>query len=351
MIFSHYTDIGKRELNEDFISFGSNAFVLCDGVGGETKGEVVSRFTAERLADYFENNCSDIFTQSKIQDILDLIQQEINDRLILYPEENGMGTTLAAVLLQNHKLFLIHIGDSRIYFIRSKENLFWRTTDHSVVAELILAGIITEEDSRTHPMRNRITRAIQANSKGKLTKADIELMVTIQSGDLVFACSDGILETIEESTLLEFLSNQNDSVEEKIAKIKDACQNKSMDNNSAFLIEFESEDEYSLDQKSNPEYLNEGLFIRITNDSESEFNITDPGKIEFQDPPMILKQPKRKGINILVFVFAILITIIIAAFTFSFFQRTRKSEKRNRPAHAVIHSSSKINPLNCAFKI
>lgn len=330
MKFSHYSDIGKRELNEDYVAYSAQVFALCDGVGGETKGEIVSRIVADKFVEYIEEKSAETITQSSIQKVLERIQLEINNRLILYPEENGMGTTLASVIYSNQKLFLIHVGDSRIYFIRPSESTFWKTTDHSVVADLIFAGIITEAESRTHPMRNRITRAIQANSAGRLVRADIELIPEVRPGDLVFACSDGVLEGIQEPHILEILCSVEISVEERIDKIKKACQNKSIDNNTAFLIEFGSEETYSIPVDSNQEYLCKDSYIRFENESTTEFSKKNSDEPGINDLSNSENEIKSQGISLFSVAIASLLILIIASFTFSFCQRKKNSKDRNQ---------------------
>jgi len=225
MRLSFYTDIGKRELNEDYITYRENIYVLCDGVGGAQHGEVASRFVAEKMAEYIEKEIFNaVSNSSSIQDVLKKIQIELNERLTFFPDENGMGTTLAAILINKGHAYAIHIGDSRIYYVRPSERSFWCSTDHSVVSELISSGIITEDEARNHPMKNRITRAIQSNFEMKTTKAEINCFSEIEVGDLIFICSDGVLESISGNVLLETLYDQNYTIDEKIDKVRYACK-------------------------------------------------------------------------------------------------------------------------------
>jgi len=250
MILSSYSEIGKREINEDYIAFHNNIFVLCDGVGGAEHGEIASKFVAEKLVEYFDRFGDNSFYGNPIiQDILLKIQIELNNRLKLYPAEIGMGTTLAAVLINQGSAYVFHIGDSRVYYIRASNRTFWCTTDHSVVSELINSGVITEVEALTHPMRNRITRAIQSNSGSKTAKAEINIMSEMKTGDIIFICSDGVLEAIEESILLEVLINQELSIDEKINIIRQVCLGIYNINNSALLLKIEHSDEIISNQK------------------------------------------------------------------------------------------------------
>jgi protein phosphatase len=320
---SSYSDIGKRELNEDFITYRPNIYVLCDGVGGADHGEVASRFVAEKLVDYFERFGDDAFYGNTfIQDILKRIQVELNDRLRSFPNEKGMGTTLAAILINHGSTYIFHIGDSRVYYIRPSERSFWCTTDHSVVSELINSGLITTEEALTHPMKNRITRAIQSNTNSKTTKAEVNFMPNIKIGDLIFLCSDGVLESLTVPLLIEILCNQELTIEEKINEVKTACLGISNDNNSALLLEVETSDEFFSSQKF------EICFPSIEL-SKIDFLPDDKNKFfmncSFYIDSMKNRNESRQATNKILYVLSIAIItfliLIVAGATISFFRR------------------------------
>lgn len=354
MKLSSYTEIGKRELNEDFISHRSGIYVLCDGVGGEEKGEVASRFVAEKLTDCFGENDGDLIVKALIQNALKRIQLELNARIASNPEELGMGTTLTAALFSKGKAFLIHIGDSRIYYIRPSEDIFWRTTDHSVTAELVMSGMISEEEARNHPMRNRITRAIQSNIYGKTSKADINCVPNIKVGDLIFLCSDGVLETFSESDLLEILVNQQNTIDEKIIEIKRSCMGISNDNNSALLIEVEPEDEILTNQGDEIDWQKIKIFGKESlDDKNMEFQSNGPVNIICQKPDAVPRSVNFRIFNIASIAIATFLILIIATYTFTFCQRhktirtkssdgsksdvTMKQEKRELKTSDYLH--------------
>lgn len=237
-----YTNIGQRGNNEDYVAQGRNVYVVCDGVGGSAKGEVASHFVAEALVQPDAATSNEPFTEKTIQQLIAQVQQNLNERLRKNPDEKGMGTTLTAVFASAGSIFLAHIGDSRIYYIKPSAGLFWRTTDHSVVAELVKAGIIKESRAKKHPMSNRITRAIQANPKNEISKADIMRVSKADPGDLIFLCTDGVLEALDDRHLLNILSDRELTIESKLEQIEQNCLGVSSDNNSAMLIELEEND-------------------------------------------------------------------------------------------------------------
>jgi hypothetical protein len=148
-----------------------------------------------------------------------------------------MGTTLTLVAFTPAGLIAAHIGDSRIYLVTQAKQQYWRTTDHSYVAELVKAGIITEAEARTHSMRNRISRAIVGDADRKTDQPDIVEVTNLQRGDLVLLCTDGVLEAFDDEQLLRLLTTERRTVEEKIEAIRKGCQVASHDNNTALLIE------------------------------------------------------------------------------------------------------------------
>ncbi len=98
-----------------------------------------------------------------------------------------MGTTAVALLLRNKKAYIANVGDSRVYRIRGGE-IVQITKDHSLVAEQIRAGIITEDDARIHRFKNIITRSVGFQED---VEADIDIRV-IRAGDVFALCSDGL---------------------------------------------------------------------------------------------------------------------------------------------------------------
>lgn len=238
---SYYTEQGQRLNNEDFVAFSERVFVVCDGVGGQAKGEVASRYVAENLVANLSSMPPEVLSKALVQRAIFEVQQGLNRKADAEPETKGMGTTLTLVVFTPEGLIAAHIGDSRIYLVSQTKQQYWRTTDHSYVAELVKAGIINEEEARTHSMRNRISRAIVGDSERKTDQPDIVEVTNLQRGDLVLLCSDGVLEAFDDVKLLQLLADKGLSVEQKIAEIRKGCLGVSRDNNTALLLEVEED--------------------------------------------------------------------------------------------------------------
>ena len=182
------TDIGKlRKQNEDAAWFDEAraVFAVADGMGGHLAGEVASRMAIEavqRMAR--ENERPGI---AALREAVACAHETILAHAQDHIECAGMGTTLSVLWLGENYAYIAHVGDSRIYRLR-EGSLTQITQDHSLVEELVRAGLITREQARTHPRRNIITRALGTHGEN-----EPDLLVTdVRDGDLFLLCTDGL---------------------------------------------------------------------------------------------------------------------------------------------------------------
>lgn len=235
--------IGGRSNNEDSIfplldkaNQNDNLFLVCDGVGGNEKGEVASRITCDKIAEYFTQNPIEASNEAYIGEALKYAESAIDQYIEENPESKGMGTTLTLLHIHSQGVTIAHVGDSRVYHFRSDQIPF-QTSDHSMVNDLLKAGVINEDQAKDHPRKNVISRAIQG-SIVKATKADVKMISDIRPGDYFFLCSDGILENITDFEIGQFLILDK-SNEEKSKMIQDRCEEAPNDNFSSYLIQIE----------------------------------------------------------------------------------------------------------------
>ena len=231
---------GLRENNEDSFCYGtvdenSSFYVVCDGVGGEQKGEVASLLVCDAVAGYLKTHLySDSLDHEQyIMQLVACADQALDHYLVEHPEAKGMGTTLALLLLFPDQALAIHVGDSRIYHIRNNRILY-QSRDHSLVNDLVENGIITEEETAFHPLKNVILRAIQGTCV-KPAKAENKIINRIAPGDYFFLCTDGILEGISSNELVLILDSSVPDTE-KVEEINKQCANFSRDNYTALLV-------------------------------------------------------------------------------------------------------------------
>lgn len=217
LLYFHYaglTHTGQlRTHNEDAFKLPVNIeadalrqkgyfYVLADGMGGHHKGEVASAVTIETtnseyyaLVDSLDGNDPE---ETIIQAMASAIEKA-NNRVMDATE--GGGTTIVAATLYGNKLVVMNIGDSRAYLLRNG-NMEMISRDHSLVYRLREMGKITEEEALNHPRQNVLYQALGQG-------ADLEIHVytdTLQLGDVVILCSDGLWGPVGDSAIFEVLT-------------------------------------------------------------------------------------------------------------------------------------------------
>ena len=201
------TDIGKaRDMNQDYYYIPSSEndlqiYILADGMGGYNGGEIASKLAVQTVREYIENNFDKI--EHTKEEILNMIKKSMeNANSVVYEESKkddnlqGMGTTLDVCLIYNNKIFIGHVGDSRIYRIR--QNVMRKLTkDHSYVQKLIEDGTITREEAMTHPKKNMLMKALGCTP---YVEPDVRARNYIV-GDILIMCSDGLTNMVKEEEI------------------------------------------------------------------------------------------------------------------------------------------------------
>jgi serine/threonine protein phosphatase PrpC len=192
------TDVGRRrERNqdnvihfvpdeEDLLARRGALFVVCDGMGGHAAGEIASDIGVRTIRDeYFRESNDDVI--SALARAIQAANAAIYDHARQHAAHTGMGTTCVALALVGGRAYFANIGDSRGYIARNGV-LRQVTLDHSWVAEQVRAGVLTEDQARTHSHRNVITRSL-----GTQPEVTADLFIeTMREGDRVLLCSDGL---------------------------------------------------------------------------------------------------------------------------------------------------------------
>jgi PPM family protein phosphatase len=191
------SDTGRvRHHNEDRSLAQGGVIAVADGMGGAKAGEVAAEVAVEAVA-----GLSPPVTAADVRGAIERANAEIRRMAQSDPEMSGMGTTLTAAMLDDGRLDVVHVGDSRAYLWRDGA-LRQLTDDHSVVAELVRRGSISPEDAETHPHRNVITRALGAEPE---VMADT-ISEPLRDGDVVLLCSDGLSSYVAEAEIAEALA-------------------------------------------------------------------------------------------------------------------------------------------------
>jgi serine/threonine protein phosphatase PrpC len=219
-------------------------YMVCDGVGGEQKGEVASMLAAAQFARYFDTfPPNGKVTYGYLSAALIRVEEAFSNHIKSHPESRGMGTTLALLHLSDHGAMMAWVGDSRIYHFRKGEILY-KTRDHSLVNDLIEQGEITEEAARFHPQRNVVLRVIKGTEEATDLDTHFIPMEEIEEGDFFMLCSDGILEEVTDSELKTLMSGEH-SPESIRQEIYTLCSASSTDNFSMYLTQVEVADKAS----------------------------------------------------------------------------------------------------------
>lgn len=237
-------ETGKRDNQEDALypaignaSVNDNVFILCDGMGGHEHGEVASQTVCRAISTYMSDHWP---ADGRVSDQLLLDAIEVAFRALDALDSDStkkMGTTLALVVLHKGGCTAAHIGDSRIYHLRTSERrLLYRSRDHSLVADLYQAGEISYEEMCASSQKNIITKAMQPGEDNRV-KPDIVHIGNLHAGDYLFMCSDGMMEQMDDRQLIDILYAKV-SDEDKRQRLIDATADNS-DNHSAHLIHIE----------------------------------------------------------------------------------------------------------------
>ena len=196
------TDIGKaRPINEDSFYLPKETEPFCavaDGMGGHNAGEVASAMAIQAFAEAMRR--SGKRTATAIHDAVLRANAAVYQEASRDSSKRGMGTTFTALVADGRRVHIAHVGDSRIYRLR-EGSLTQITQDHSLVEELVRAGLITREQARTHPRRNIITRALGTHGEN-----EPDLLVTdVQDGDVFLLCTDGLTGMVTDAQIERML--------------------------------------------------------------------------------------------------------------------------------------------------
>lgn len=200
VVSSYYgsrTEVGHvREHNEDSLTVLPPLFAVADGMGGHEAGEIASEITI--------NTLNDLAPESADAEALARAVVAANLNVIKAPSQGigreGMGTTLTAAILEKERLIIAQVGDSRAYLLHNG-SLQQITRDHSLMADMIEAGQLTEAEARVHPNRSVITRAIGSDPHMQPDLYEIN----VETGDRLLLCSDGVCGMIEDSEIASIM--------------------------------------------------------------------------------------------------------------------------------------------------
>jgi len=203
--------------------------VVADGMGGHRGGEVASRMVVGTLGTLVREDPGP--APARLDAAIERAHAEIVERARSSRMLRGMGTTVVALLLRAEgSAFVAHVGDSRLYRLRDG-SLHALTHDHSLAAQLLRNGEITEEEARTHPKRSVLYRAVGV---GRRVQAEIA-PVEVGADDTYLLCSDGIYEMLTDEEIQSILAGAPDA-HTAVAWLADAANQRGGKDNATAVV-------------------------------------------------------------------------------------------------------------------
>lgn len=233
------TDKGQvRSMNQDFVfstdgPVGNlpNLLIVADGMGGHKAGDLASRCCVESLLGHIKE-CELKTPVSILGEAVEKANIAVYEKALENPDYEGMGTTLVAATILEDMIYVANIGDSRLYLIA--DHIKQITQDHSWVEEMVKKGELREEETRFHPNKNIITRAIGTSPD---VVADF-FEINIKKGNRVLLCSDGLSNMMDDDDIFG-IAKKKDADLEAVGKklVARANENGGKDNISVVLAE------------------------------------------------------------------------------------------------------------------
>ncbi len=249
-----------REINEDFIAFWhpnddaeaqttGMAWMLADGVGGESRGELASQLAVTAAVQVFQTAQPHTPPSVLQRGMFDAASRAVYDTALATPELGKMATTLTVVLFRENTLHVAHVGDSRVYLIRN-DRIRRLTTDHCYVALSVKFRVMHEHWAMTSPMRSVLTRCVGHEAIAKYDSTHEAL----HAGDIIVQCSDGLYAFVVDEEIREVVGHY--PPQEACRRLIALAERRQVDDNiSLQIIRVDQIDQISYN-KGRPVYLN-----------------------------------------------------------------------------------------------
>ena len=233
------TDIGKRrEINEDYLFTSDkpignldNLFIVADGMGGHNAGEYASKYTVDKVVEIINGIKDENDSENIIQKAIDEANAYVYKLSQRDCSLSGMGTTLVVASCMDDKVVIANVGDSRLYVVN--ESIKQITTDHSLVEELVIKGVIDRDAARNHPDKNMITRAIGVKEYVLIDFFEI----CVESNDKILICTDGLTNMLTDDEIHQIITDSININDAGIRLIAAANENGGRDNIAVVLVE------------------------------------------------------------------------------------------------------------------
>jgi serine/threonine protein phosphatase PrpC len=246
------THVGMvRTNNEDCYRIvpALSLYVLADGMGGEAHGEIASALAVETVVKHCiegqENPASPLLGEPKpglnprsqrLLSAIHLANQKVFQSAEEHPEQEGMGATLTAAWIDDMQLSVGHVGDSRLYLLRTGQ-LQQLTSDHSLVAEQVRRGILTANEAEQSNLQSVLLRALGTQPEVEVDSEQVPLF----PGDVLLLCSDGLTRMVTEPEIAGTLQAEPDPQRAAEKLIEHANESGGIDNVSVIVVSLKPE--------------------------------------------------------------------------------------------------------------
>jgi serine/threonine protein phosphatase PrpC len=296
------TDTGRRRRhNEDAYVSEPPLFAVADGMGGAQAGELASSLAAAALTDLQEHPGGG---EERVDELIQQANRRVYERQSQDASASGMGTTMTVALVEDGRVAIGHVGDSRAYLIRNG-GLEQLTEDHSLVAELVRSGKLSPEEAEAHPQRSVITRALGTDPDVDVDTFSIET----RPGDLFLICSDGLTSMVADETILsEVARNRGDLQGAAKALVRAANKGGGEDNITVVFFEIggdgETERTITLPPREEPE----------ADEQDTLDELDRVPAIETENGRGAAEQPRGRGRGLLVATLAATLLVCASGF-------------------------------------
>lgn len=231
---------GGRKYNQDRVAYAYTdqalLLVMADGMGGHLHGELAAQITIQTYMQAFS-----VAAKPRVHEpaeFLSRIMRHAHDTIIQFAHDQGLtgnpGTTCVAALVQDGRVCWAHAGDSRFYLLRD-EAVAAVTNDHSVVQQWADWGLITPEEMKIHPDRNKITNCLGGSDDQFFVETSPE--IPLMQGDVMLLCSDGLWGPLSETEIVKALQTAPlPSALEQLIGLALFRENVSADNTTAVVV-------------------------------------------------------------------------------------------------------------------
>jgi serine/threonine protein phosphatase PrpC len=245
------SDVGlTRAHNEDYFEIDPQhrLYVVADGMGGHSHGEVAAQLAVNSIREFIARSADRDTTWpfgmddglARHSNLLKMSLRIAHDHVLRAISKDGslygMGTTVVGLLLSGSTAAVAHVGDSRAYRLRA-DRLEQLTEDHTWVHEQVVAGFLSQEQARTHPLKNVVTRALGGESDVQVDVREIETA----PGDLFLLCSDGLTGMLSDADIRDRLASGRSLHEICRTLINDSNARGGIDNVTVVLLAIEED--------------------------------------------------------------------------------------------------------------